>query len=64
MIDNAKGGSIMKIWFKCPICGQKLLKVDDTKKIEGVYLMCKKCHQEIEIVNNIASKPEPIAEAI
>ncbi|GAA0081321.1 hypothetical protein UT300006_19460 [Clostridium sp. CTA-6] len=61
MIENAKSDATVKAWFKCPICGQKLLKIDTTKKIEGVYLMCKKCHQEIEIINNIESKPEPIA---
>ncbi|NFA35161.1 hypothetical protein EXM81_09645 [Clostridium botulinum] len=61
MIENVKSDVAVKVWFKCPICGQKLLKVDTTKKIEGVYLMCKKCHQEIEIVNNIESKPEPVA---
>lgn len=51
----------MKEWFVCPICGFKLLMVDNTKKIEGVYLKCKKCKNEIEIKNEPKPKPEPIA---
>lgn len=39
-------------WYKCPICGQNALKIDDTKNIEGVFTKCKKCKQDIEIKNN------------
>lgn len=53
----------MKDWFKCPICGQKLAKIDKTKHIEGVFLPCKRCKNEVEIKNLIRneSEPEPIA---
>lgn len=39
-----------KDWYNCK-CGQKLLKIDTTKKIEGVYIFCKKCKNEIEVKN-------------
>lgn len=46
----------MKTWFICPICGQKLLIIDKAKNIEGVYIKCKKCKQEIEVTNTAAKK--------
>jgi len=48
-----------KEWWLCPVCGQKLLMIDKTKKIEGVYIICKKHGKEIEIKNE--PEPEPIA---
>jgi len=50
----------MKEWFVCPICGQKLLMIDKTKNIEGVYIKCKKCKQEVEI-KNTAAKVKKVA---
>ena len=47
----------MKQWYYCPVCGQKLLMVEPSKKFEGVYIKCKRCRQEVEIVNE--PKPEP-----
>lgn len=38
-------------WYKCPICGQKALRIDDTKNISGVFTKCKKCKQEYEVRN-------------
>ena len=48
----------MKEWYYCFVCGTKQLKVDPTKKFEGVYIKCRKCKQEIEI-KNTEPKPEP-----
>lgn len=39
-------------WYKCPICGKKALRIDDTKHIEGVFTKCKLCKQDIEIKND------------
>lgn len=36
----------MKLWFDCPVCGQKLCKINE--KAQGVYILCKRCKQEIE----------------
>lgn len=41
-----------KEWYLCTCCKQKLLMIDPSKKIEGVYIKCKKCRNEIEIKNN------------
>ncbi|MDT8715551.1 hypothetical protein IAI10_02610 [Clostridium sp. 19966] len=46
----------MKKWFKCPVCGQKLAKIDDDKDIAGVAIWCKKCKREIEIRNTPKQK--------
>jgi transcription elongation factor Elf1 len=40
-----------KVWYVCPICNQKLLMINPVKSIEGVYVKCKKCHQEVEVIN-------------
>lgn len=49
---------IVKEWHNCPVCGQKLLKINSKKKIEGVYIKCKRCRQEIEIINEPEPEPE------
>jgi transcription elongation factor Elf1 len=49
----------MKEWFTCPICGQKIAKIDKNKSIEGVFLQCKKCKNEVEITNKIRNESEP-----
>ncbi len=36
-------------WYKCPKCGQKLLKFKDDAISKGVFLKCKKCKSNIEI---------------
>jgi hypothetical protein len=52
------GDKTMKSWYKCK-CGTKLAMIDDTKNIEGVYVKCKCCKREVEIVNIVESrKPE------
>ncbi|MBL4935087.1 hypothetical protein JK636_04865 [Clostridium sp. YIM B02515] len=48
---------MVKEWFICPVCGKKLLLIDKTKSIEGVYAWCKKHKGNIEIKN----EPEPNA---
>jgi len=45
----------MKQWFLCPVCGQKLCMVN--QKAQGVYILCKKCKQEVEVsYQNTVSK--------
>ena len=39
----------MDKWYRCPVCGQKLLKVSNKAKSKGLYIKCKKCKNEIEI---------------
>lgn len=39
----------MKTWYKCPICGQKLAKIDPVKYTGGMYLWCRKHKGEIEV---------------
>ena len=36
-------------WYVCPSCGQKLFTYDNTAKVKGIYLKCKKCKKTIEI---------------
>ena len=38
-----------KTWYRCPICGQKILKVNGLAKSQGLFIKCKKCKNEIEI---------------
>lgn len=38
-----------KKWFRCPKCGQKLLKYKEDAESKKVYLKCKRCKNEIEI---------------
>jgi transcription elongation factor Elf1 len=47
-------------WFKCPICGQKILKISHNAQAQGIYIKCKKCKNIIEItVPN--PNPEPVS---
>lgn len=39
----------MKAWYKCPICGQKLARIDPDKYTGGMYLWCRKHKGEIEV---------------
>lgn len=52
----------MKEWFICPVCRQKLAKIDKSKNIEGVTIWCKKCKREIEIRNTpkLTSNPSVV----
>ncbi len=43
----------MKVWFKCPCCGQNIAKIDNSKNIEGVFLSCKRCRNEVEVKNKL-----------
>lgn len=36
-------------WYKCPVCGQKILKISKLAQSKGLYIKCKKCKNEIEI---------------
>lgn len=37
-------------WFKCPVCGQRLLKYNEKAISKNIYIKCKKCKKEIEII--------------
>lgn len=41
---------LKRTWYMCPKCGAKLLIYDNTASCKGVYIKCKKCKSEIEIV--------------
>lgn len=38
-------------WYFCPSCRYKLLMIDDSKDIEGVFYKCNKCGKVNEILN-------------
>lgn len=37
-------------WYKCPYCGKNLIIYDNTARCSGVFVKCKGCRQEVEIV--------------
>lgn len=45
-----KEPSVERKWYRCPVCGTKLLIYDNTAKIDGgIFIKCKCCKNEIEI---------------
>ncbi len=40
---------VKKEWFKCPVCGKKLVLYDNAANCKGVFIYCKKCRKDIEI---------------
>lgn len=54
----------MKVWYKCPVCGQKIAQIDDSKSIEGVYVWCKKHKGEVEIINIVKSQNQSQSRSI
>lgn len=44
-LDSSK-----KNWYVCPYCGKHLLKHTDKAESHGVYIKCKRCGREIEIL--------------
>lgn len=44
-----------KEWWSCPVCGKKGVMIDINKNIEGVYIKCKICKREIEIINRVVN---------
>jgi len=47
-----------KEWWLCPVCGFRILMIDPSKRIEGVFIKCKKHSGEVEVKNE--PEPEPI----
>ena len=39
----------MKKWYKCPNCGKKLIKYNKDAYSKGVFFLCKKCKNEVDI---------------
>jgi transcription elongation factor Elf1 len=48
--------NIEKEWWPCPVCGKKCVMIDVTKNIQGVYIKCKLCKNEIEIIHEAINK--------
>ena len=42
----------MDNWFKCPYCNKKIAKHIKDANSKGVFLLCKNCKKEIEILIN------------
>ena len=57
------GGESMKMielrrdWYKCPHCGKNLLIYNNTAACEGVFIRCKGCKKEVEIVIQAEQHP-------
>jgi hypothetical protein len=45
-------------WYTCPICKKNLLKINSDKVIAGVFIKCRGCTRQIEVVNK-PNKVEP-----
>lgn len=41
---------VCRKWYTCPSCGTKLLIYDNTAKSSGVYIKCRTCKKEIEVI--------------
>lgn len=39
-----------KTWYLCPNCGKKIALYKDNAESKKVYLICRGCKQEIEIL--------------
>lgn len=46
--DNVYNESITK-WYRCPICGKKLLLISETTRIVNLKYKCRRCHTTIDI---------------
>ena len=42
----------MKKWYICPYCEKKIAKYQKDANSKGVFLLCKNCKKEIEIIIN------------
>lgn len=42
----------MKKWYICPYCRKKIIKYKEDAKASGIFLLCKNCKKEIEIIIN------------
>lgn len=45
-----------KLWYRCPICNQKLLKYTEIAVSKEVFIKCKSCRNEVEIKINKNNK--------
>lgn len=36
-------------WITCPVCGRKLALCAQGVKVSGVFVRCRKCHEEVEL---------------
>ena len=46
----------MDRWYLCPYCNKKLIKFKKDAYSTGVFLLCKNCKKEIEIIINKDTK--------
>lgn len=49
MLEKLKAPT-KKRWFLCPRCGKRLVLYHDAAKCCGVYVWCKGCKRDIEII--------------
>ena len=40
------------LWYRCDVCGQKILMYENNSISKGIYIKCKKCKEIVEIVVN------------
>lgn len=46
---NIKEAPGKREWFRCPVCGAKLMVYDSSAESHGVYIKCKNCRKVVEI---------------
>lgn len=39
-----------KTWFVCPVCAKKLLKINKEAQSKGLFIRCRNCKTDIEII--------------
>lgn len=42
----------MDKWYVCPYCNKKMVKYKKDASSKGVFLLCKNCKKEVEIIIN------------
>lgn len=40
----------MKRWYVCSFCKKKLIKYEKDAYSKGIFLLCKNCGKEVEII--------------
>lgn len=45
-----KGIATERKWYRCPNCGKNLIVYDNTAVSKGVFIKCKSCGRQVEII--------------
>nr|DAF80996.1 MAG TPA: zinc-ribbon domain protein [Caudoviricetes sp.] len=48
-MDKIKKPPLIRKWYRCPVCGCKLLIYDNTTVCTNVFIKCRTCKKEVEI---------------